>query len=299
MRNLKDAKDIYDHIVVPEELDARLREALENTTPNNKKSFNVVAFTKWIATTAAMLLLCFTIGLNTSESFAMETFEIPIIGQIAKVLTIRSYETTEDTTTTTVTIPEVQVETDNEKVSNAITDVNAKIVELVDEFTAQKHAEIKDYKEAFFQSGGTEEEWNERSIDVTVDYEVKHQSDSILSLLVNGWISWFNFEEERHFYNIDLQTGEELTLIDFFGEDAYEYTSDCVLQQMKERIKEDPENCTFWGINETETMDDGFIGVTKDTLFYIKEDGNIVITYDKYEVAPGYMGIQEFTVPVR
>ena len=66
---------------------------------------------------------------------------------------------------------------------------------------------------------------------------------------------------------------------------------------MKERIKEDPENCTFWGINETETMDDGFIGVTKDTLFYINEDSNIVISYDKYEVAPGSMGIQEFVIP--
>ena len=37
MRNLKDAKDIYDHIVVPEELDNRLRNALEHAPEPKKK----------------------------------------------------------------------------------------------------------------------------------------------------------------------------------------------------------------------------------------------------------------------
>lgn len=299
MRELKDAKDIYDHIVVPEELDARLKEALANAAPQKKKTNNVVRFSRWAGATAATLFLCFTVGLNTSESFAMEAARLPLIGGLAKVLTIRSYETTEDTTTTTVEIPEVQLETDNENISNAITDVNAKIQDLVDEFTAQKYAEIKEYKKAFFESSGTAEEWEERSIDVNVNYEVMHQSETILSLLIDGWISWFNFEEERHFYNIDLVTGKELTLVDFFGEDAYAYASDCVLQQMQNLIESDPENHLFWGVNETEDMGNEFIGVTKDTLFYINEDGNVVITYDKYEVAPGYMGIQEFVIPVK
>ena len=37
MRNLKDAKDIYDHIVVPEELDDRLRKVLESAPAPKKK----------------------------------------------------------------------------------------------------------------------------------------------------------------------------------------------------------------------------------------------------------------------
>ena len=97
MRDLKDAKNIYDHIVVPEELDARLRATLENI-PETKKNVSIVPLVRWTATAAAALFLCFTVGLNTSESFAMEAAELPIIGQIAKVLTIRSYETKEDTT---------------------------------------------------------------------------------------------------------------------------------------------------------------------------------------------------------
>lgn len=298
MRDLKDAKNIYDHIVVPEELDARLRATLENI-PETKKKVSIVPLVRWTATAAAALFLCFTVGLNTSESFAMEAAELPIIGQIAKVLTIRSYETKEDTTTTTVEIPEVQVATSDETLSNAITDVNAKIQSLVEEFTVAKKAEIEEAKKTFFEAGGTEEEWEARSIDVNVNYEVKHQSETTLSLLIDGWISWFNFEEERHFYNIDLVTGKELILQDFFGKDAYTYATEHVLAQMKEMIESDPENITFWGVNDDDNTYSEFIGVTEDTSFYINEGGNVVISYDKYEVAPGAMGIQEFVIPAR
>lgn len=298
MRNLKDAKDIYDHIVVPEELDDRLRKVLESA-PSPKKKNNVVKFTRWASTAAAAMLLCFTVGLNTSQSFAMEMAQIPLLGTVAKVLTIRSYEITNDTTTTTVEVPEVQVEVAAEDVKNAITDINVKIQTLVDEYTAEKYAEIAEYKEQFFANGGTEEEWSKRYIDVNVDYEVKHQSETTLSLLIDGWISWFNFEEFRKFYNIDLVTGKELTLVDFFGENAYEYTEKCILEQMQQLIDADPENVVFWGINETEDMGNEFIGVDETTPFYINEKGNVVISYNEYDVAPGYMGIVEFEIPAR
>lgn len=298
MRNLKDAKDIYDHIVVPEELDDRLRKVLESA-PSPKKKNNVVKFTRWAATAAAALLLCFTVGLNTSQSFAMEMSELPVIGAVAKVLTIRSYETKNDNVTTTVEVPEIQLETTAKETALAITDVNAKIQELVDAFTAEKYAQIEDGKVTFLESGGTEEEWNQRYIDVNVDYAVKHQSERILSLLIDGWISWFNFEEFRNFYNIDLVTGKALTLVDFFGEDAYEYTEKCVLEQMHQRIAADPENVVFWGINEAEDMGNKFIGVDETTPFYINEKGNVVISYNEYDVAPGYMGIVEFEIPAR
>ncbi len=301
MRDLKEAKEIYDHIVVPEELDDRLRKALENTPETKKKPNNVIKFTRWASTAAAALFLCFTAGLNTSESFAMEMAELPVIGTVAKVLTIRSYESTEDTVTTKVVVPEVQLETATEEVKNAITDVNTKIQSLVDEFTAQKNVEIEEYKEAFFATGGTEEEWTERSIDINVNYEVKHQSDTTLSLLVDAWISWFNFQEERQFYNIDLVTGKELTLIDLLGEDAYEYAADQVFKQMQERVAEDPEGLIYWGVNDSTDGTDGFefIGVKETTPFYINDAGNVVISYNKYDAGPGYMGVQEFEIPTR
>ena len=297
MKDLKDAKNIYDHIVVPEELDARLQKALENA-PAPKKKGTIVKFTRWSATAAAALFLCFTVGLNTSESFAMEMSELPVIGAVAKVLTIRSYEATAGNVTTIVEIPEIQMEAAGAETKAAITDVNAKIQELVDTFTAEKYAQIEDGKKTFLEGGGTEEDWNARDIEVNVNYEVKHQSEAALSLLIDGWISWFNFEEFRQFYNIDLVSGKELTLVDLLGEDAYEYAEAEVLKQIHEMIEEDPD-LLFWGINEDEDMGNEFIGVTESTPFYINNEGKVVISYNKYDIAPGYMGIMEFEIPCR
>ena len=299
MRDLKEAKKIYDHIVVPEELDGRLRDTLKNAPDPVKKPVSFVRFGKGFAAAAAALFLCFTVGLNTSETFAMKASKLPVIGAVAKVLTIRSYETTEDTTTTKVEVPEIQVENAEKNVVNAITDVNAEIQSLVDDFTAQKEKEIEEYKDAFFETGGTEEEWAEHTIDVNVNYEIKHQSNTTLSLLVDAYISWFNFQEERHFYNIDLVTGKELTLTDLLGDDAYGYAGECVLKQIHEMIEAEPDAYIFWGINDGGEMNEEFPGVTEDTPFYINEAGNVVISYDKYEIGPGYMGIQEFEIPAR
>ena len=297
MKNLKDAKKIYDHIVVPEELDAKLRNTLENTSIPKKKR-TVVNFSRWTAATAAALFLCFTVGLNTSESFAMGMSELPVIGSIAKVLTIRSYEIQNDNVTTTVEVPEIQIEVAEEEIILAITDVNAKIQELVDVFTAEKYAQIEEGKTTFLESGGTEEEWQARDIEVTVNYEIKHQSETTLSLLIDGWISWFNFEEFRKFYNIDLVTGKEMTLIDLLGEDAYEYAEAEVVKQINQMIEEDPNLC-FWGITDSEYMGDEVIGVTESTPFYINADGKIVISYNNYDIAPGAMGIMEFEIPTK
>lgn len=305
MRNLKDAKNIYDHIVVPEELDERLRSALENAPKTEVcKKNRFVYFSKWAAASAAALFLCFTVGVNTSESIAMGVSEVPLLGSIAKVLTIRSYETVEDNTTTKVQVPEVQVETADKTVEKVITDVNAEIRKIVDDFTAQKQKEAAEYKEAFFATGGTEEEWGDRDIDINVDYEVKCQNDSILSLLLDGWMASVNFQEERHFYNIDLVTGKELTLTDLLGEDAYEYASENVKTQMEERVAENPDELIYWGINDnSDELEDiegfDFPGVDETTPFYINADGNVVISYNKYDAAPGYMGIQEFVIPAR
>ena len=39
-----------------------------------------------------------------------------------------------------------------------------------------------------------------------------------------------------------------------------------------------------------------YVSVDSEHNFYFTENGDIVIVFDKYEVAPGYMGTPEFTV---
>ena len=49
------------------------------------------------------------------------------------------------------------------------------------EFEYGEYRYLASSVEQFFANGGTEAEWKERLIDVNVDYEVKHQSETILS----------------------------------------------------------------------------------------------------------------------
>ena len=43
-------------------------------------------------------------------------------------------------------------------------------------------------------------------------------------------------------------------------------------------------------------QDAAFKTITDETPFYINESGNPVIVFAKYEIAPGYMGYQEFEI---
>ena len=40
----------------------------------------------------------------------------------------------------------------------------------------------------------------------------------------------------------------------------------------------------------------GFTTITDETNFYINENGNPVVVFDKYEIAPGAYGEQEFEI---
>ena len=50
------------------------------------------------------------------------------------------------------------------------------------------------------------------------------------------------------------------------------------------------------GEQDDEMGIEGFTTVSKDTKFYLNEEGNPVIVFDEYEIAPGYMGMPEFEI---
>ena len=50
----------------------------------------------------------------------------------------------------------------------------------------------------------------------------------------------------------------------------------------------------FW-VGDTEI--EGFEKIADDQKFYINNDGNIVICFQKYEVAAGAQGTPEFVIP--
>ena len=42
---------------------------------------------------------------------------------------------------------------------------------------------------------------------------------------------------------------------------------------------------------------DNFECIDANQAFYISDAGKLIISFNKYDIAPGYMGIQEFEIP--
>ena len=76
------------------------------------------------------------------------------------------------------------------------------------------------------------------------------------------------------------------------GENYKEIVDGEVNKQIEERMKADENNLYF-------TADEGGFSGIEDEYhdFYIDENKKVTVVFQKYEIAPGYMGIQNFEIP--
>jgi hypothetical protein len=303
-RDLNCSKQEYNQIPIPEELSKRINNVFEdyevnqyekemNYMKNNNKHKTNNKTKKILVRTGIGVAACFgvfVIGLNSSESFAKGMENIPLIGTVVKVLTIRSYEDTNEDRTIKAEVPQLEVKSDDEKVKQTVVDINKEIQTLVDEHIKEAEKHISEYKEAFLETGGTKEEFTAKNIHANVDYEVKAQNDKLISIVITSYEDWVNAYTEQFFYTLDLETGDVVTLKDILGDDYINIANKAIREEMEKRVKED-DNLTYFTEEEG-----GFTSVDKNTHFYVNKDGNPVVVFEKYEVAPGFMGIQEFEI---
>ena len=83
-------------------------------------------------------------------------------------------------------------------------------------------------------------------------------------------------------------------LADLFNTDKF---SDILVEEIKMQMQEqmaNDENISYW-INNS-GIGEEFATVSADHNFYWNENGDLVIIFDKYEVAPGSMGTPEFVI---
>ena len=314
MREPENGKRTFEQIEIPEELKETVERAVHSV--DKKKSAaryrqrRLVHAARNIGVAAAAVLLCMTVGVNTNEVLAKELGQLPVIGSLVRVLTITSYHEEDGDNDITVNVPEIEVEetgtagtgeVPQTEEASGMSDadieeaVNAQIQKIVDDHVAQAKEKFAEYKDAFFATGGTEEEWGGRTMDINVDYEVKYQEGSVVSLVLSTFEGWVAAQELRYYYNIDVAQNRELTLKDLLGEDYVNIANESIRRQMNERVAAD-ENLVYWGVTETESSIDGFVTVDENTDFYINEKGNPVVCFAEYEVGPGFMGIQEFEI---
>lgn len=279
---MEKAKKKYDETEIPDELAERIQMEIKRQDSKRRKAvFWNLGFRKGLAAAAAAVVL-FTIGLNTSTVFAETVGNLPVIGAVARVLTFRSYETEDEDLKISVEIPSIEMI--SEDFSDLEKSVNEEILRLCEQYAQEARTRAEEYRKAFLDTGGTEEEWAAHNIEIRVWYEVKSQTENYLSLAIIGTENWNNANNQIRYYNFDLKKGTLATLADVLGENYKQIADDAIRSQMEERKAD---GAVYF---------DDFEGINEDTPFYINESGNPVIVFEAYEIAPGSEGQQEFEI---
>lgn len=236
---------------------------------------------------AAVAAGLFVILPNTSGTIAHAMEQIPIIGQLVKVVTFRDYEYESDRNMADIEVPEIKPEeqledsTLQENIDRTTAEINAEIQSITDELIAEFEKNLDE--EMGYQ-------------DVAVKSEVLATTPEYFTLKLICYQGAGSGYQWNYFYTIDLNTGERLQLKDIFEEGADYITpiSENIKVQMQERMDAD-ESVYYWLNDEIEEWN--FKAITDETSFYLNERGNVVIGFNEGDVAPMYMGTVEFEIP--
>lgn len=265
-------KEEYDQIPVPQEARDRIEAGITRARLEKKRSDRMKNM-KRTGVTAAALVLTFGIAVNASPVVAQAMDGIPVIGSIARVVTIRNYnESTDNGMMADISVPQI----DGNVAANAEMDAYAK--ELIARYE----------KEVVAQLGQEEGHYALES-----SYEVVSDNDKYVSIRINTVETMASGAEFVKIFTVDKATGQTVSLKDYLNSpEKLEAVSQNIKDQMAAQMAEDEGKIYF-----TEGEPGGFTGLTGDENFYLNEAGELVIVFGEYEVAPGYMGTVSFTIP--
>lgn len=291
MNPLEEARKKYESIPVSEKLAGTVEESIRSALCKNSGSAvrkrKPAMIYRWGTGAAAGLLAGFIFLVNVNTAFAAQLQQIPVIGAFVRLVTIRSYEESTEDYGISLKVPGLrQIAEEHSDFTEA---VNREISDMCSQYAEEAKQRAMEYRQAFLDTGGTEEEWKEHEIQITVDYEIKSQSESSLSFTVTGTESWVSAYAETRYYNLDLENLRYISLEDLLGENYIDIINSNIRKQIKERSQSGDE--TFFTAEEG-----GFQGIHTNQKFYINRKGNPVIVFDKYTIAPGYMGNVEFEI---
>ena len=279
MKEFEPLKAQYDETPIPQELGSYVQAGIHQ----GKKRYTRRIWRRFLGSAAACFMV--TVGiLNLSPPVAAAAADLPVLGGLFQVLTVREYHTSQDGIEYDVDAPGVVSD------SSLAQTINAEIQLRVNGLMSQAQQDWEDYRNAFFATGGTQEQWGDRQMNVTVSYEIRFQTDSAVSFTVDLGEGWVSASQERYCYNLDLTEGRDITLQDLLGENWVEHCNTAVQAYIASHTDED--GFTYFFPIET----GGFTTVDESTSFYIRSDGVPVLVFPEYSIAAGTAGIVEIPV---
>lgn len=268
-------KENYNNIEIPKELDDVINDAFNESEnkklENNKKDWRR-NMKKWYASAAAIGLII--VSVNASSTFAKSLENIPVIGNIIRVVNFNNYRIDKDGMDVSISLPEVSSDSKDLEYK-----LNKEFEKEGKEAYKKYEAEVAELEKEGKTTHKSAEIWTESIA----------ENDKTLSVAIYNTETEASAATSRKIYNIDKKDKTILTLEGMFGNNDYvDVLSKNILSQMKERTKKDSNDVYF--------VDNTF-KIKKDQPFYINDKGELVICFDEYEVAPGSAGLVEFVIP--
>ena len=281
-------KKEYEEIKVPENMKERMEASIARAKKDKRKVKKVKL---WKTCTSAAAVLAIVLILpNTSQTAAAAMQQIPLLGNLFKITTVREYQVDEERNMANVKVPQVETQNtgDGEAADQGTVEQAKATVDAINfDIEEETNKLIDEFKESMKNEEGYQ--------DIYIDSKVLTDNDRLFSLeLILYQGAGSGYEQHKH-YTVDKLTGKELTLKDLCGNDYVDTISEEVKKQMKEQMAAD-ENVKYW-LDDPDVPEWNFDKIAEDQDFYVDAEGHVVICFNEYDVAPGSMGCVEFTMP--
>ena len=268
-----------EELAVPESVHQQI-ETLLNSLPEkeSKPKLRVLSTpVRRIAVTAACFLFTFLVLLpNVSVTYAHAMENVPIIGELVEIFTIRNYFYSDDRHELDAKVPEVN-DPANEQVSDLI---NKNVNELTDAAIQKFYDELELTHDSGYGS-------------IHIDYETVVNTEKWFTLKLTVSEVQASSNAYFKFYHIDRVNGIYVTFGDLFRSSDFDAIEQLIREQMESEMAADPD-VVYW--TEDTELGQSISALSTDQNFYFDDAGNLVIVYNKYEVSPGSMGCPEIVI---
>lgn len=283
---LAEARRRYENVPVPAELSAQVNCSIQKSRRKRAGQRRRVRAACLVAGCCCAFLL--TISLDPVTAQALEP--IPILGGLIRVVTGQTYHAEDQSKVIDVNRPELVSDGEDAALAERI---NGEIEARIDALVAKAEQRAAETYQAWNETRTDGDEFF-LPVNVTVDYEVKYSSGDLLSFVLYESEVRASSYTEVYVYNLDLASGRELTLRDLLGSEWKSIANQAVKIGIYQRSQ--IEGNVYYNMEEFGTE---FESIRDDQPFYINEAGNPVLMFAKYEIAPGYMGEQEFEIELQ
>ena len=308
---LKRLKEEYENMTIPEAGRERLQAGIDRARMEKKRAERARRRSAWTAA-AAMIVLIALPNTNVQIAHAMEN--IPVLGGFFRLVTVRQYNYSDENHDAEIELAQITYGEDGEGTPVGEVAVGAAAPDNADVGNAEGAGQEAGV--AKLSEDGVQE--INQDMETTVDELIRQFEDTLSEEGYHGLhvsqevvtdnaqyytvkLSVLETEasgyEHNQFYTIDKQTGNVVALADLFaeGSDYISVISENIKTQMREQMAADEGVIYF--LDDEDMPEFNFQSITEQTNFYFNENGELVIVFDEYEVAPGYMGAPEFVIP--